>query len=484
MALRIGDLSAATSFVGTDLFELSLAGSAGSRKVTGANLRTQLLAGGTGFTSTDPINAGIGTFVGGTRTTSAPVLNVTQTWNDGAVTFTGILANFTNTASAAASLLIDLQVGGISQFKVTRGGAPTFLGAITYGGVTLSNAVTGTGNMVLSASPTFSGTVIAAALTASGVITTKDGTEASPGIQLGTAGGTQGFFRAGNAQIGVSGSLLWATESFDIGSAGANRPRDGFFARNLTVSGTTAVQALTATTGGFTGTVTRTGATNSLMTGFVTQNTTDGTAASARIQVLSHDGSNYAGLFYYNASFTTSGVSVANGTLLYATGAGGMNLATANASGAIKLYTGAEVLAVTIASNQAVTFAAGITATTGTFSGHGTTASAANAFLDSGTGLLSRSTSSLRYKAVVGDYSADEAWKLIEGTKAIAYTPKEGGKEHVGLAAEWIHELDQRFTTVDKDGNPDWVQYPHLTAPLMLALADVKRRMQAAGLWN
>ena len=36
--------------------------------------------------------------------------------------------------------------------------AAAFSQAITYGGVTLSNAVTGTGNMVLSASPTFSGT--------------------------------------------------------------------------------------------------------------------------------------------------------------------------------------------------------------------------------------------------------------------------------------------------------------------------------------
>lgn len=35
----------------------------------------------------------------------------------------------------------------------------TFSGALTYGGVTLSNAVTGTGNMVLSASPTLTGTV-------------------------------------------------------------------------------------------------------------------------------------------------------------------------------------------------------------------------------------------------------------------------------------------------------------------------------------
>ncbi len=41
----------------------------------------------------------------------------------------------------------------------TFSGPQTFNAAITYGGVTLSNAVTGTGNMVLSASPTLSGTV-------------------------------------------------------------------------------------------------------------------------------------------------------------------------------------------------------------------------------------------------------------------------------------------------------------------------------------
>jgi len=46
----------------------------------------------------------------------------------------------------------------------------TMLAALTYGGVTLSNAVTGTGNMVLSASPTLTGTLTAAAATFSGTL--------------------------------------------------------------------------------------------------------------------------------------------------------------------------------------------------------------------------------------------------------------------------------------------------------------------------
>ena len=50
-------------------------------------------------------------------------------------------------------------------------GAATFSGALTYGGVTLSNSVTGTGNMVLSASPTFTGTLTAAAVSLSGQLT-------------------------------------------------------------------------------------------------------------------------------------------------------------------------------------------------------------------------------------------------------------------------------------------------------------------------
>jgi hypothetical protein len=51
---------------------------------------------------------------GDTLTASAPVLNLTQTWNSGAVTFTGIKFNATSTASATTSRLLDLQLDGQS----------------------------------------------------------------------------------------------------------------------------------------------------------------------------------------------------------------------------------------------------------------------------------------------------------------------------------------------------------------------------------
>lgn len=52
----------------------------------------------------------------------ANIFDMADTWNDAAQSFTAIKMNVTNTASAAGSLLIDLQVGGGSKFRVTRDG--------------------------------------------------------------------------------------------------------------------------------------------------------------------------------------------------------------------------------------------------------------------------------------------------------------------------------------------------------------------------
>ncbi len=62
------------------------------------------------------------TLSGATVTTSKPLLNLAQTWNAGGVTFTGLKLNVTDTASAAASLLLDLQVASVTKFKVVKDG--------------------------------------------------------------------------------------------------------------------------------------------------------------------------------------------------------------------------------------------------------------------------------------------------------------------------------------------------------------------------
>ena len=62
----------------------------------------------------------------GTITSSTPGINLTQTWNSGATTFTGALINVTDTASASASLLQDWQVGGTSLVRINKAGTMTF----------------------------------------------------------------------------------------------------------------------------------------------------------------------------------------------------------------------------------------------------------------------------------------------------------------------------------------------------------------------
>lgn len=48
-----------------------------------------------------------------------------QTWNNAGVAFTGLKASITSTASAAGSLVMDLQVGGSSMFSVRKDGLVT-----------------------------------------------------------------------------------------------------------------------------------------------------------------------------------------------------------------------------------------------------------------------------------------------------------------------------------------------------------------------
>lgn len=84
------------------------------------SLLMSLQNGGSTRFSVDPTGSVI--LGGGTLTANDPVIDASQTWNNAAVTFTGMKLNVTDTASAAASLLMDLQVGGSSRFLFSKGG--------------------------------------------------------------------------------------------------------------------------------------------------------------------------------------------------------------------------------------------------------------------------------------------------------------------------------------------------------------------------
>lgn len=83
-------------------------------------------------TSWDDTNRSL-TLTGATVTTSNPVLNLTQTWNAGGVTFAGLKLNVTDTASATGSSLIDLQVGSASKFRVGKAGDIYLAGSTDVG---------------------------------------------------------------------------------------------------------------------------------------------------------------------------------------------------------------------------------------------------------------------------------------------------------------------------------------------------------------
>lgn len=74
-----------------------------------------VLAGDSGFTFNKTNNTlDLG---GGTVTASDPVMDLSQTWNGAGVAFTGWKLNVTDTASAAASILGDWQIGGNSRIR-------------------------------------------------------------------------------------------------------------------------------------------------------------------------------------------------------------------------------------------------------------------------------------------------------------------------------------------------------------------------------
>jgi hypothetical protein len=85
------------------------------------------------------------TLTGGTVAASAPLIDATQTWNNGAVTFTGLRVNITNTASGASSIPVDFQVGGSSQFRVRRSGGGVDIAGSSSGVRITDYAITGLG---------------------------------------------------------------------------------------------------------------------------------------------------------------------------------------------------------------------------------------------------------------------------------------------------------------------------------------------------
>ena len=262
------------------------------------------LTAGTGITITCPDTVGRGgatiaasggggaltgtslTLTQGTITAAAPVLDATTTWNNAAVIFTGVNLNVTDTASADTSALLRLQRNGVDIFSFmynepNLGGTTLMLSSLN-GNPAIIATPDATGNdqapsitfqvgfqgstsglnggqLTLTAGGTsqntkrgghvtLSGGSGIGAGTTSGSIILQGGFVSGGGVlgnvDLGFAGVTAKWRVVGVAPSGGnSGDLIAVTDGgVDIGSSGANRPR------NIFLSGTATIPTVNATT--------------------------------------------------------------------------------------------------------------------------------------------------------------------------------------------------------------------------------------------
>ena len=204
----------------------------------------------------------------------AYIYDLVDTWNASGTTFTAVKMNVTDTASASGSLLMDLQVGAASKFSVRKDGLVNINGAaasIYVAGIGLSYAGSGLlsfgagADVILSrraaanlqfgaadaAAPvaqTLSVQSVVAGTTntagANLTITGSQGTGTGVGgsiifqvAPLGSSGSAQNALATAWSISGAGNLLAGTDNTYDIGAAGATRPRDIFLGRNATIGG-------------------------------------------------------------------------------------------------------------------------------------------------------------------------------------------------------------------------------------------------------
>jgi hypothetical protein len=215
------------------------------------------------------------------------IYDLTDTWNNVATTFTAIKMNATDTASASGSMLIDLQVGGVSQFNLRKDGVATFAefrastiaritsdtGSLTFGAgsdaiLTRDAADTlaqrrGTNAQAFRVYNTFTDASnyergeFAWGTNILNIGATNAGTGTSRIVRFVGGGVTWLAINAASAasgggiwNINTNGHLLAGTDNtYDIGASGATRPRSIYAATSII--GTTVYGGTGATGGGY-----------------------------------------------------------------------------------------------------------------------------------------------------------------------------------------------------------------------------------------
>jgi len=106
-----------------------------------------------------------------------------------------------------------------------------------------------------------------------------------------------------------------------------------------------------------------------------------------------------------------------------------------------------------------------------------TTASAANVFINSSTGAMQRSTSSLRYKTDIED--AEWTGDQIDALRPVTYKGiNDGDRVFGGLIAEEVHAAGlTEFVEYNEDGQPDALLYGHMVSLLLKEIQSLRARV-------
>jgi hypothetical protein len=118
----------------------------------------------------------------------------------------------------------------------------------------------------------------------------------------------------------------------------------------------------------------------------------------------------------------------------------------------------------------------------------GTTASAANAFLNSGvSNQLLRSTSLEELKNRIAELSVEESKRVLFEADWFAYTSRlatdDPNRVFVGTGARGVFKLDKRFVHYEND-EPSGVQYERFVAPLAVVVKDHDRELEENRAWR
>jgi hypothetical protein len=107
-----------------------------------------------------------------------------------------------------------------------------------------------------------------------------------------------------------------------------------------------------------------------------------------------------------------------------------------------------------------------------------TTGSAANVFVDSG-GFLYRSTSSLKYKTEIQDYT--HGLDAVNVLRPVFYKGKnDGDKKFAGLIAEEVHEAGlTEFVAYSEQDEPDALHYGNMVALAFKAIQELNAKVEA-----